>query len=144
MPAVRSCATKFLRPRDAAEHHRPGRNVGGNNAATRFPDQLLVERKRLRRRAAGEHDRIGAAERGQRLAQSSGGKQAVASIFGSDQHDIEIAGEGAMLEAIVEQVELRSELLLGKDAGGVAVFADDDRDIQTPRHQQRFIAEIAR
>ena len=26
----------------------------------------------------------------------------------------------------------------------MAVFADDDRDLQAPRHQQRFIAEIAR
>ena len=93
MPAVRSCVTKFLRPGDAAEHDRPGRNVGGNDAAPRLPDQLLVQWKRARRSAAGEHDRIGAAQRGQRLAQSSRGKQAVASIFGSDQHDIEIASE---------------------------------------------------
>ena len=49
-----------------------------------------------------------------------------------------------MLEAVVEQVELRSELLLGEDAGGVAGFSDNDRDVQTPRHQQRFVAEIAR
>ena len=49
-----------------------------------------------------------------------------------------------MLEAIVEQVELRSEPLFCKDAGGVAVFADDDWDFQTPRQKQWFIAEIAR
>ena len=47
-----------------------------------------------------------------------------------------------MLEAIVEQVELRPELLLGEDAGGVAGFSDNDRDIQAPSHQQRFVAEI--
>ena len=49
-----------------------------------------------------------------------------------------------MLEAIVEQVQLRSELLFRKNAGGVAVFADDDRDFQAPRQKQWFIAEIAR
>ena len=49
-----------------------------------------------------------------------------------------------MLEAIIEQVELRSELLFRKEAGSVAGFADDDRDLQTPRQQERFIAEIGR
>ena len=49
-----------------------------------------------------------------------------------------------MLEAIIEQVELRSELLFRKDAGGVAVFSDDDRDLQAPSQKQWFIAEIAR
>ena len=49
-----------------------------------------------------------------------------------------------MLEAIVEQVQLRSELLFRKNAGGVAVFADDDRDFQAPRQKQWLIAEIAR
>lgn len=48
-----------------------------------------------------------------------------------------------MLEAIVEQVELRSELLFGKNPGGVAAFSDDDRDLQAPRQKQWFIAEIA-
>ena len=48
-----------------------------------------------------------------------------------------------MLEAIVEQVELRSELLFGKNPGGVAGFSDDDRNLQAPRHKQWFIAEIA-
>ena len=49
-----------------------------------------------------------------------------------------------MLEAIVEQVELRSKLLFRKNAGGVAVFSDDDWDPQAPRQKQWFIAEIAR
>ena len=49
-----------------------------------------------------------------------------------------------MLEAVVEQMELRTELLLGKDAGGVAGFSDNDRNIQTPSHQEGFIAEIMR
>ena len=49
-----------------------------------------------------------------------------------------------MLKAIVEQVELRPEFLFRKDSGSVAVFADDDWDLQTPRHQDRLIAEIGR
>ncbi len=49
-----------------------------------------------------------------------------------------------MLEAVVEQVELRSKFLLGEDAGSVAGFSDNDRNVQTPGHQQRFIAEIMR
>ena len=109
-----------------------------------FQTSFWASRKRLPGRATGEHNRIGAPQGTQRLAQSSGREQAVANIFGSDQHDIEIAGKRAMLEAIVEQVDLRSKLLFGKDAGSMAVFADDDRHIQTPRQQQRFIAEITR
>ncbi len=50
----------------------------------------------------------------------------------------------AMLKTVVEQVQLRSEFLLGKNTGRVAVFADDDWNAQTPRHQQRFVAEIMR
>ena len=49
-----------------------------------------------------------------------------------------------MLEAVVEQMELRPELLLGEYAGSVAGFSDDDRNTQTPRHQQGFVAEIMR
>lgn len=47
-----------------------------------------------------------------------------------------------MLKAVVEQVELRSELTLGKHAGRVAVFSDNDWDLQAPRHQEWFIAEV--
>ncbi len=44
-----------------------------------------------------------------------------------------------MLKAIVEQVELRSEVLLRKGAGSVTVFATTTG---TPRYQQRLIAEV--
>ncbi len=47
-----------------------------------------------------------------------------------------------MLEAVVEKMELRSELFLGENSRSVTGFPDDDRNIQTPCHEQRFVAEI--
>ena len=47
-----------------------------------------------------------------------------------------------MLKAVVKQVQLRPKFLLGEDTGSIAFFSDDHRDIQPPRYQQGFVAEI--
>ena len=61
-----------------------------------------------------------------------------------DQHDVEVPRQPAVLESVVEQVSLRPELLFGKQAGGIAIFADNDGHTQLARDQQRLIAEFLR
>ena len=141
---MRSCKNKVLRAGDAAENDRPVGNVLWQNAAAHAPDQLAIQGESIWRGAAGQNDRVGAAQGGQRLAETSGGQEAVSRIFRRDQDDIEIAGEGAVLEAIVEQVELRSELVFRENSSCVAVLANDDGYSQTSGHEQRFISKVAR
>ena len=47
-----------------------------------------------------------------------------------------------MLKAVVEDVQLRMELLLGDSARIVTAFTDDNRNAQPPGDQQRLIAEV--
>src|SRR5271163_2059370 len=47
-----------------------------------------------------------------------------------------------MVNTIVENVQLRLEVLLGDSARSVATFADNHRNTQPPRNQQWFIAKI--
>src|SRR6266436_4894991 len=54
---------EILWPRDAAEHDAPDRNVDGNDPATYSPGKLLVQWKRLPRRAVGKYNGIGAVKR---------------------------------------------------------------------------------
>ena len=96
------------------------------------------------RRVIGQHDRVGARQRRKRLAQPADGQQRILRVAGRDQHDVEVARQSPMLEAIVQQVQLRTESLLGQSPGGVAVFADDDRHSQLARDQQRLVAKFAR
>src|SRR5579864_2463934 len=68
----------------------------------------------------------------------------VADIGGSEQNDVEVAGQGTMLESVVEEMQLRRGLLFREKAGLVPIFPDDDRALQATSDQQRFIAEIIR
>src|SRR5580765_474242 len=47
-----------------------------------------------------------------------------------------------MLETVVQQMQLRLELLLGGSASLVTIFADDHRHGELPRDQQRLVAEL--
>src|SRR5207248_5981012 len=49
-----------------------------------------------------------------------------------------------MLEAIIEQMELRTEILFGVKPCLVSVFAHDDGNVQLACNQQRLIAKVAR
>ena len=40
-----------------------------------------------------------------------------------------------MLEAIIEKVQLRPEFLFGEAPGFVAIFANDDGDVQPTSHE---------
>ncbi len=84
------------------------------------------------------------AQRRERLAQSSRGQQSVGGIAVAYQHDVEVAAQLAMLEAVVEQVQLRAELLFRPLTGGIAVFGDNHRHLQLARNQHRFVAKVAR
>ncbi len=70
--------------------------------------------------------------------------QSVFRILRSNQNNIEIPRQRAMLKAVIEQMKLRPEFRLGKKPGFVPVFSHDHRRLQLARHQQRLIAELLR
>ena len=49
-----------------------------------------------------------------------------------------------MLKAVIQQVQLAGEFLLGQKAGLIPVSANDHRRLQLARDQQRFVAELRR
>ncbi len=51
----------------------------------------------------------------------------VVQVALGDQNYVEVASQVAMLEAVIEQVHLRAELVFGKLPGGVTIFADNNR-----------------
>src|ERR671923_2674348 len=133
---------EILRARNTTEHDRVNRNIFSLNAAPRPPDQLAVQRERFRSGAAGEYDGIGTAQRAEWFAQASSREQAIAGVLGRDQDDIEIAGQSAMLEAIIKQVQLRPEFLFRKAASLMTILPHDDRDVQPSCHEYRLIAKF--
>src|SRR5438552_3815406 len=136
-------AKEAPRPGYAAERHLPRGRVGDAYSAPRLPDQFVRGRVEIHA-FIHQHDGVGALEGAQRLAQPAHGKQTVLEIAGGEQHDVEIALQAAMLKTIVEQMELRPQHLLGELAGEKAVFADDNRNLQFPRDEQRLVAKIGR
>jgi hypothetical protein len=69
------------------------------------------------------------------FAQAASWQQAIACILGRDENNIEVTGEGAMLKAVVEQVELRAESGFSEAASSVTIFAYDHWDLKLPRNQ---------
>ena len=49
-----------------------------------------------------------------------------------------------MLESVVKQMQLRTEVLLRIYPGGITVLANYDRHPQLARDQKRLVAELAR
>src|SRR5580700_10735458 len=80
----------------------------------------------------------------QRLTQAPGWKQPVGRILRRNQHNVEIAGQGAMLKSVIEQMKLRPEFQFRKSSSLVAIFSYDHWHAQFAREQQRFIAELLR
>ena len=87
---------------------------------------------------------IGALQGGKRLAQTSRWEQMVGSVLRRDQHDIEVTGQCAMLETVVEQVQLRSEASLRKLASQKPIFSHDHRNLELARDQKWLIAKLLR
>ena len=61
---------------------------------------------------------------------------------GSDEDDVEVSCQSAVLEGIVQQVQSWAEFLFGKNAGLVALFSQDDWNVETAGNQQRLVAEV--
>jgi hypothetical protein len=78
------------------------------------------------------------------FAKATSWQELVSGIVWRYQNDLEIAGQSAVLKAIVEQMKLRAKLGFGKASGAVAILADDYRNLQTAGDQQRFITELLR
>src|SRR5208283_4476700 len=112
---------ELLRPRDSAEYYGSWRNILRRNPAPHAPDQLSFDRERFRRCAAGQHYRVGAAQRSQRLPQASRWQQPIGCVLWRHQHDVEVPGEGTMLKAVVKQVQLRAESRFSEAPGFIAV-----------------------
>ncbi len=55
-----------------------------------------------------------------------------------------VARESTMLEAVVQQVQLRAEFPLGELPGLVTLLAHNDRHAQLARNQQRLVSKFAR
>jgi hypothetical protein len=68
----------------------------------------------------------------------------VVRILGCDKDDVKVACKAAMLESVVEQVELRAEAGFGETSGGVAIFSDDHRDLELAGDQEWLVAELLR
>ena len=60
------------------------------------------------------------------FTQAAAGKHAIACILWSDEDDVEIASQCAMLESVIEKVDLRAEFVFGEAACFETAFAEDD------------------
>jgi hypothetical protein len=69
------------------------------------------------------------------FAQAASWQQAIVGILRRDENNIEIASEGAVLKAVVEQVELRAESGFSEAAGSVTIFPYDHWDLKLPGNQ---------
>ena len=72
---------------------------------------LLQPGDNLRQAGAGEPHDVGAPQSGRRFAQQSAGEQVFVAerLERVEQHDIQIATQATMLEAVVEQYQIRAE-----------------------------------
>ncbi len=94
---------KTLGAGDGAEgEHRAGRQIKVDGAA-QAPNMLAgAERQFVRADFGRENHGVGARDGAERLAQASGGNEAVAQVGVGEQNDIEVARKLSVLETIVE------------------------------------------
>ncbi len=83
-------------------------------------------------------------ERAERFAQPACWHQPVAKVVRCEQHDVEVAGQAPVLEAVIQQVKLRTELPFRESSSFVAFLADDDRYAELAGDQQRLVAVLLR
>ena len=65
--------------------------------------EALADRGRAGGVFLAQHENVGAGESAAWLAEVSAGEEMVVEVGGGDEDDIDVAGELAMLEAVVEQ-----------------------------------------
>jgi hypothetical protein len=91
-------------------------------------------------RTGRKHNSVRTLERRERLAQAARRQELVAKIIGSEEHNVKVAKQGAVLKAVVEKMQLRLEFLFRDETGFVAALADNDGDAQTVSDQNWFVA----
>src|ERR1035437_9585673 len=126
---------KVLWTRNAAERQAWLLRLGSDHTAGHSPHLLGPEPQSISRHVISQHDGIGAPQRRERLAHPADGQQRISRVTGREQHDVKVARQSAMLEAIVEQVQQWTKSLLTQLPGSVAVLADDDGCSQLSRDQ---------
>src|SRR5262249_61489619 len=82
-------------------------------------------------------------KRTNRFAEASRRKHVVTGIFRRYQHNVEVAGQGAVLKAIIEQMQLRPKLSFGINPGLVTFLSEHYIHTQPARDQARLGTEIA-
>jgi hypothetical protein len=90
-----------------------------------------------------ENDDVSAAEGGEGFAEVAGGEEMVGEVGAQDEDDLNLAGELAVLEAIVEEVDSRlgGGLLFGEEACVIA--AGGDVDVSSGAGEKEgFVAEL--
>src|SRR4051812_7728650 len=107
-----------------------------------MPDCRPRELQAIERSTVEVSNDIRSPQRAQGLSQASGRQQPVFQIILGEQRDVEIPGQRAMLEAVIEDMKLRTELLLGQLPGFKAAFADNHRTFKTACDQQRLVSEL--
>src|SRR5438270_29720 len=75
------------------------------------------------------------------VTKPSRGKDSILGIVRCNQHNINIPMQTAMLKAVVEQVQLRTEFAFGVHAGVVTFFTNNYRNLEFACDQERLIAE---
>ncbi len=87
-------------------------------------------------------DRVGDDQRIQRLPQPSARQRLrPRHIVSADEHDLHVTIELQMLKPVVEHVDGRAEVLLGKRSGEISIFAyEHARAWQLSREHQRLVA----
>ena len=105
------------------------------------PNQFRLFRRTF---IGGKHHGIGTAQRPSRLPQSSEWQQGAGKIGVRKHHDIEIAMQTTMLEAVVQKMQLAWQFFFCQQSCLVTVCAHNNRHAQFARDQQRLIAKLFR
>ena len=112
----------------------------------REPHRALQRRHQIAGLAASNQYRVGARQALYRLAQAAERKDLAPAegIERVQQDDIEIARQPGVLEAIVQQEHIGTELLAKQCPGAIPVRPDADRRYAGAQEDLRFIARFAR
>ncbi len=68
----------------------------------------------------------------------------VVRVLRCHQNNVEVARQGTVLKAVVEQMQLRPELRFREKSGLVPILPDDHGNLQLARNQQRLVAKLLR
>jgi hypothetical protein len=109
--------------------------------AGQHPAYRAVVASRL---GAGQHEYVGAGQRGQRFAKTSNREQFPSRerVERIDQHNVAVAPEAAMLESIVEDEDVGASELLQPLAGVESIWRDARVGMPFPHEYLCFVAGL--